>query len=64
MLDIDDIPEEQIDKYFDNAHQFIREGLQDKEGVLVVCTAGISRSATIVISYLIKECKLSYEGAY
>jgi len=32
--------------------------------VLVVCTAGISRSASVVISYLIKKYKMSYESAF
>jgi protein-tyrosine phosphatase len=30
----------------------------------VVCTAGISRSAAIIISYLIKTHKMSYEKAF
>jgi len=30
----------------------------------VVCTAGISRSATVVIGYLVKQFKMQYEEAF
>jgi protein-tyrosine phosphatase len=63
-LDIEDMPDFEIDEFFDKAHQLINEKMNKGEGVLVVCTAGISRSATIVISYLIKEKKMSYEEAF
>lgn len=32
--------------------------------MLVQCFAGISRSPTIVIAYLIQEFKMSYDDAY
>jgi hypothetical protein len=35
-----------------------------KVGTLVVCTAGMSRSATICIAYLIKHQALSFEEAF
>ena len=34
------------------------------KNTLVVCTAGISRSAAIVIAYLIKEHRMPYTMAY
>ncbi|MBA3530678.1 MAG: dual specificity protein phosphatase family protein [Ardenticatenales bacterium] len=34
---------------------FLREPRDDKEAVLVVCGAGISRSATFVLAYLLEE---------
>ena len=33
------------------------------EGTLVVCTAGISRSATICIAYMIKYLGFTFENA-
>jgi protein-tyrosine phosphatase len=64
VLDIDDMPDFNIDEHFEEAHKFIKNGITNGEGVLVVCTAGISRSASIVISYLIREHKMLYEDAY
>jgi predicted protein tyrosine phosphatase len=32
--------------------QFIHQGMLKKQGTLVVCTAGMSRSATVCIAYM------------
>jgi len=57
------MPDFQIDKFFEESNKYIAESLSKDEAVLVVCTAGISRSASIVIAYLIKEKKMSYSLA-
>ncbi|KAI5639980.1 dual specificity phosphatase, catalytic domain-containing protein [Phthorimaea operculella] len=49
--------------YFPVTNAFIQEGLK-KGNVLVHCHYGVSRSATIVIAYLMEKYKLSYEQAY
>lgn len=51
-----------IRQYFESAHQFINSALLEKKKVLVHCHAGISRSATIVISYIMnmKTTTLTY----
>jgi len=54
---IDDSPEENISQYFEETNKFISEG-----NVLVHCNKGISRSATIVIAFLMK--KMSYDKAF
>lgn len=64
ILDIDDMPDFQIDKFFDESNSFIEGAIAKGQGCLVVCTAGISRSAAIVMSYLIKERKMPYQMAY
>ena len=64
VLELDDYKDFDLAPYIDKAHMFIDSGLKRDEGVLVVCTAGISRSASIVISYLIKTHKLTYDKAY
>lgn len=64
VLDIDDMPDFDIEPYFDEAHKFIDNGISKNEGVLVVCTAGISRSAAICISYLIKARRMPYKEAF
>lgn len=50
-------------KHFDEAADFISEEL-GKGNVLVHCRMGVSRSASIVIAYLIKYFKLTYEQAF
>ncbi len=63
-IEIHDEANQYIEKYFDEAHKFIDQSLEKKEKVLVHCYAGISRSATIVISYLMKKNKITFEKAY
>jgi len=48
---------------FEKCHDFIEAGIK-KSGVLVHCAMGISRSATIVISYLMKTRKSTFEREY
>lgn len=64
VMDIDDMPDFNIRPYFEEAHEFIHAGLSCDEGVLVVCTAGISRSAAIVISYLIRHNNMTFDEAF
>lgn len=45
-----DLPEENILQYFETAHQFI-----DQAPTLIHCYAGISRSGTIAVSYIMKK---------
>eukprot|EP01022_Parablepharisma_sp_SALTPOND_P024567 TRINITY_DN547_c0_g1_i1.p1 TRINITY_DN547_c0_g1~~TRINITY_DN547_c0_g1_i1.p1 ORF type:complete len:248 (+),score=5.63 TRINITY_DN547_c0_g1_i1:34-744(+) len=45
------------------AYEFIKEHLLKRQGVLVRCAAGVSRSASVVIAYLMKEEKLRYKEA-
>ena len=44
-----------ISKYFDSTFNFIEKHIAKKENVLVHCYAGISRSPTIVLNYIIRD---------
>lgn len=48
--------------YFDETYEFIRDGTT-RGAVLVHCQMGVSRSATIVIAYLMKKYRISYREA-
>jgi L-lactate utilization protein LutC len=56
-IDVYDHDNEDLYKHFENTFKFIDEALTKKENVLVHCKYGISRSATIVISYIIQKFK-------
>jgi protein-tyrosine phosphatase len=63
-IEIHDEANQQIEKYFNEAHRFIDDAIEKNQKVLIHCYAGISRSATIVISYLMKKNKITFEKAY
>nr|XP_045601331.1 dual specificity protein phosphatase 7-like [Procambarus clarkii] len=50
--------------FFPKAIQFIEEARESGVGVLVHCLAGISRSVTITVAYLMYKEKLNLEEAY
>jgi protein-tyrosine phosphatase len=54
-LYLHDNPQENIDKYFDLSYKFINTHIQRGENVLVNCWAGVSRSTTLVLHYLLKK---------
>jgi len=58
-----DSENEDLISHFSNTNKFIEEGIQ-KGGVLVHCRAGVSRSATIVLAYIMYSQQKSYEEAY
>ena len=64
MIDIDDSPEENVRIHFDQVHEWVNLSKSKLENSLIVCTAGISRSVTFVLSYLIKFEKMSLKDAY
>lgn len=50
-----DNPKEDILSFFERTCAIIHEALLKKEKIFVHCVAGVSRSATIVLAYLIKH---------
>jgi protein-tyrosine phosphatase len=61
---IKDDEETIILKHFQSCHQFIDSAVEKNQKVLIQCALGISRSATIVVSYLMKKNNWSLQKAY
>lgn len=53
-----------LQEFLPKCLNFICQGLADQLNVLVHCNAGVSRSASVVIAYLILYQKLSFEDAF
>lgn len=58
-----DDPEFDMSKHFESTYDFINENISKKQNVLVHCMAGVSRSATIVIVYLVRKYGLTVAQA-
>lgn len=63
-INISDTFETLVDKFFDETHNFIEEARKNHCNILVHCKAGISRSPTIAIAYLMKWKRLHLHDAY
>ncbi|XP_063448998.1 protein phosphatase Slingshot homolog 2-like isoform X2 [Mytilus trossulus] len=59
-----DCEETNLLKYWENTHKFISKVREKKGIVLVHCKMGISRSASTVIAYLMKEYHMSRQEGY
>lgn len=64
FVDIDDRERCNIKVHFDPCIAFINKHMKQGTSVYVHCAAGVSRSASIVIAYLIKELHMSYDNAF
>lgn len=52
---VDDTEETQLLRYWNNTYKFIKEAKKNNSRVLVHCKMGVSRSASTVIAYVMKE---------
>lgn len=63
-LPVDDNSHFAITPHFDTAHAFIEKARASNKKVVVHCEVGMSRSPTIVISYLMKHHGMSLRSAF
>nr|XP_018684548.1 PREDICTED: dual specificity protein phosphatase 1B-like isoform X4 [Musa acuminata subsp. malaccensis] len=62
-IDVFDTPGTELVKYFAECFSFIDEARSAGGGVLVHCFAGMSRSVTVVVAYLMKKHRMSLSDA-
>ncbi|KAJ3108941.1 hypothetical protein HDU97_009674 [Phlyctochytrium planicorne] len=63
ILPLRDHPDENIRQYFDHTYEFIEGALGGGGRVLVHCHQGVSRSATIVVAYVMRKFEVSLDEA-
>lgn len=63
-ISVNDCSTQNLKEHFDEAIDFIEQARLNNSKVLVHCQAGISRSPTIVIAYLMKKLQMSMNEAY
>lgn len=63
-IQITDMPREDILTYFEDSYQFIDHAIKSNGTVLVHCYFGMSRSATLVIAYVMKKYELPFIDAF
>ena len=61
---ITDTPHQDIITLFDVCNQYINYALSKGVGIYVHCDAGVSRSSSIVIAYLMKKYNKTFELPY
>ncbi len=63
IIDVPDLGQTQLIRHFPAATAFIREG-RASGGVLVHCHAGISRSSSVVIAFLMQDQQMTFSDAF
>ncbi|KAK5575715.1 hypothetical protein RB653_006849 [Dictyostelium firmibasis] len=63
IINIEDVDEANIYQYFKEMNSFIDEG-REKGGVLIHCRAGVSRSATATIAYIMMKNSVKFNEAF
>lgn len=63
VISVNDMPQENLLLYLDEGVDFIADALSYEQTILVHCNAGISRSASFVIAYLMREKNMPFEEA-
>uniref|UniRef100_H3A1V9 protein-tyrosine-phosphatase n=1 Tax=Latimeria chalumnae TaxID=7897 RepID=H3A1V9_LATCH len=64
QIPISDHWSQNLSQFFPEAIDFIDEALSKKCGILVHCLAGVSRSVTVTVAYLMQKLNMSLNDAY
>ncbi|KAK7877447.1 hypothetical protein WMY93_031787 [Mugilogobius chulae] len=64
QVPVQDSPHAPLHQYFDSVSEKIHQNLLQNQGCLVHCTAGRSRSAALVLAFLMRYSGLSLAQAY
>lgn len=64
VIDADDVPTHRIANHFDECIKFVQQALKEDARILIHCHAGISRSATIVLTHLMINRGMTLKTAY
>ncbi|CAL1534021.1 unnamed protein product [Lymnaea stagnalis] len=59
-----DNAQQNLKQYFEEAIEYIDDARQNNAKILIHCHAGVSRSATITIAYLLKHTRMAMADAY
>ncbi|PIC40994.1 hypothetical protein B9Z55_008567 [Caenorhabditis nigoni] len=63
-IDILDLPETKIVDYFDEVFDYIKKVHEKRGKCFIHCNAGISRSASFAVGYLMKSQQMTYRQAF
>lgn len=63
-INIDDSETENILDHFDRIFEFIEKGASDKNTILICSPIGRSRAPSILIAYMVKKYKISFDEAF
>ncbi|XP_067293703.1 dual specificity protein phosphatase 14 isoform X2 [Pseudorasbora parva] len=63
-VSVSDDPESRLTEHFDTVADKIQQVSDEHGRVLVHCNAGVSRSATLCLAYLMKHCHLTLAEAH
>ncbi len=65
-LNLDDIDSQllNVNNSLDRTLEIMKQYIDQNKGVLVHCRAGVSRSASVIIAYLMKYHNMSFNHAY
>eukprot|EP00117_Sycon_ciliatum_P047646 scpid71138/ scgid34015/ Protein phosphatase Slingshot homolog 1; SSH-like protein 1 len=58
---VDDVPSTDLLRYFEDTYTFLKEAKTSGDSVFVHCKMGVSRSATVVIAFAMKEHQWSLQ---
>eukprot|EP01016_Furgasonia_blochmanni_P034008 TRINITY_DN3619_c0_g1_i6.p1 TRINITY_DN3619_c0_g1~~TRINITY_DN3619_c0_g1_i6.p1 ORF type:complete len:261 (+),score=43.43 TRINITY_DN3619_c0_g1_i6:70-783(+) len=63
VIEADDVETFDLSVHFEKTYEFIETQRNARKNILVHCLAGVSRSSTIVIAYLMKKKNMPFEKA-